>query len=505
VDEFVRAQEEIRQGNFVLAEAILDTVLYRSDEITSHLLFDLTGAYEELFRATDRYEDLIRISQRFVKRARHLPEMDTQIHSAHALIVVAGTEIALGRRDDAERNIHAAQRSLKRFPAERFGANSRARVNSMRVRLKSLQKVLSQDALVLPSNSEPAGSNSKAGDEEWRAFASQSNLSGKDVKTWLAILRRSAGSPATLTIVVEWALSTPRVGNIGASSETLATFVDELASITVAHPLPLDSQRKLFQVLHDWDKDQGPWLQRLISANRKSGLAEKLQRLRRALESRVQFTLNSLENRLCLLESSDVGKILDGGGDQDYEADLLRLDADLSELKTFVPSPPSSRLRLLQNRLTSVLAAVDHEILRRNEVYAQLFEAVARASSAAALADLKMAIKQQLPATMRERRELQEGIRQADDRVLMAELKGLEVEERAALRAKLDSVRGVDLANLLLRNMALICRTHGDSSLIAITAISIWNIFWIGSLRYICVYEADNAMRVLRAQSGRPN
>jgi hypothetical protein len=455
MDEFVRAQEEIRRGNFVLAETILHTILHRSDEITSHLLFDLTGAYEELFRATDRYEDLIRISRQFVERARHLPEVDMQIHSAHALIVAAGAQIALGRKDDAERNIHAAQRSLERFPAERFGANSRARVNSMRVRLKSLQKVLSEDALVLPSKSETLGSHSRAGDEEWRAFASQSNLSGKDVKTWLARLRRSAGPPATLTIIVEWALSTPRVGNIGASSETLATFVDELASITVAHSLPLHSQRKLFQVLHDWDKDKGPWLQRLISANRKSGLAEKLQRLRRALESRVQQALSSMENRLGRLESSDVGKILDGGGDQDYEADLLRLDADLSELRTFVPSPPSSRLSLLQNRLTSVLAAVDHEILRRNEVYGQLLEAVARASSGPALADVKMAIKQQLPVAMRERRELLEAIRQADDRLLMAELEGLEVPERAALRAKLDSVRGVDLANLLFREYGI--------------------------------------------------
>lgn len=108
MDELVRVQDEIRQGNFVSAETILDTILDRPDEITSHLLFDLTNSYEELFRATDRYEDLIRISRQCVERARHLPEMDTQIHSAHALIVVAGAEIALGRKDAAERNIDAA-------------------------------------------------------------------------------------------------------------------------------------------------------------------------------------------------------------------------------------------------------------------------------------------------------------------------------------------------------------------------------------------------------------
>ena len=474
MDDLVRAQEEIRKGNFASAETLLDSILYCLDEITSHLLFDLTSTYDELFRATDRYEDLIRISRQCVERARHLPEMDTQIHSAHSLIVVAGAEIALGRKDNAARNTHAAQGLLERFPAERFSANSRAGVNSMRVRLKALQKALNEDALVPRSKSDHPGSDSRSGDEEWRAFASQKNLSGKDVKTLLAKLRRSAGPPGTLTIVVEWALSIPRVGNIGASSETLATFVDELASITAAHPLPLESQRKLFQVLHDWDKDQGPWLQRLISANRKSGLAERLQRLRRALETKVQQEVNSIENRLGLLESSDVATILDRDGDKDYEADLLRLDAEVGELRKFVPSPLSARLNLLQNRLVSVIAAVDHEISRRNEVYAQLLEGVIRASSGPAFADLKMAIKQQLPATMQERRELREAIRQADDRLLIAELEaleGLEVQERAALRVKLHGVRGVDLANLFFREYGVdlptarrlvIDRNHGN-------------------------------------------
>jgi hypothetical protein len=46
-------RDEIRQGNFVSAETILDTILDRPDEFTSHLLFDLTNAYEELFRATE--------------------------------------------------------------------------------------------------------------------------------------------------------------------------------------------------------------------------------------------------------------------------------------------------------------------------------------------------------------------------------------------------------------------------------------------------------------------
>jgi hypothetical protein len=169
----------------------------------------------------------------------------------------------------------------------------------------------------------------------------------------------------------------------------------------------------------------------------------------------VQHAVNSIESRLGLLESSAVDEILDGGGDQDYEAELLRLDADLSELRTFVPSPLSARLKLLQNRLTSVIAAVDQEIARRNEAYARLLYAVAQASSGPALTALKMAITQQLPPTMRERRELQAAIRQADDRLFMAELEGFEVQDRAALRAKLDSVRGVDLANLLFREYGI--------------------------------------------------
>ena len=50
---------------------------------------------------------------------------------------------------------------------------------------------------------------------------------------------------------------------------------------------------------------------------------------------------------------------------------------------------------------------------------------------------------------------MQEAIRQTDDRLVMAELEGFEVQERATLRAKLDSVRGVDLANLLFREYGI--------------------------------------------------
>ena len=70
MDELVRVQKEIRQGNFVSAETILDTILARPDEITSHLLFDLTNAYEELFRAGAAIHGLRVRDQRFLNERR---------------------------------------------------------------------------------------------------------------------------------------------------------------------------------------------------------------------------------------------------------------------------------------------------------------------------------------------------------------------------------------------------------------------------------------------------
>jgi hypothetical protein len=455
VDDLVKARAEIRQGNLSSAETILDTILDRPDDLTSHLLFDITSAYEEVLRAADRYEDLIRITRRCMETARRLPEMDMHIHSAHTLIVIAGAEIALGRKDDAERTVRAAQELIECFPAERFAASSRARVNMLRVRLKSLKKAPSGSPSSVRSSDETPDSSAEA----WRTFASQKCLSAKEVKTSLVRLRRKAGPAAAVAIVVEWALSVPLLGSIGASPETFATLVDELASITAAHDLCFDSRRRLSQMVHCWDTTEAPWLQRLISLNRKSGTSEKLQGLRRCLESKVQHAMNLMDKGLGVLESLDAGAILEGARHHDYEAELLRLDSELSELGAFVPPPLSARFGTLQNRMASVIAAVDHEILRRNAAYDELREAVPKASSVPALEDLKAAVKQQLPPAMQKRRELLEAIRQAEDRLLMADLEELEARERATLRAKVGNVRGIDLANLLFRECGIDLQT----------------------------------------------
>jgi len=378
--------------------------------------------------------------------------VDVEIHSAHTLIVIAGAERALGRRDDAERDARAAERSLGQFFAQRFGADSRERVNRLRVRLKSLQRALKEDIPASPSKSLAA--DSSAGPAEWSTFVSRKNLSSRELKAYLAKIRRSGGSAECVGIVVEWALSTPRAGNIGRSPETFAVLVEELASLTLADPLPLDTHRKLFQVLHEWQQG-GPWWQRLINLNRKLSLVEKLQHLKRALEAKTQHLLDSIERQVARLESLDSATILDGGGGQDFEGLLLRLESELCEHETATPSVFSPRFNSLQNRLASIIGGVDQELRRRNEVYELLLEALARASDRSTLADLQIAAKQRLPAVMQTRPELQRAFRDADDRLLLAELERLETQERSAHRAKLNSVRGVGLANLLFREYGI--------------------------------------------------
>jgi len=451
MDELAQAREEIRRGNHASAKTILDGILEGPEKVTSHVLFDLTSIYEELFSTTGRYEDLIRIARRCAGKTRHLAEVDGQIHSANALIAIAGAERALGRTDDAERSVRTAERLLGRLPSERFGANSQERVNRTRVGLKSVHRAIPKDALSLSSKNPNPGANSSVGPGEWRTFVSQKNPSGKDVKAWLAMMRRSAGPAESLAIVVDWASSTPRAGNIGATAESFAALVEDLACITIAHPLPFDSQRKLFGVLHDWEQEQNSWLQRLIRVNPKLGLAEKLLRLRRALEEKVQHALNSMAKQLAALESLDSGEILDGGSGQDYQAMLLRLESQFGELSIFVPSPSSTRLNLLRSQFTSIVAVTDRELRRRNELYAKLLEAIAQASNRSDLANLKIAAKQQLPVMMWTRPELQQALCTADDRLLLAELDALENQEREVHRTKLNSVRGVHLANLLFR------------------------------------------------------
>jgi hypothetical protein len=69
-----------------------------------------------------------------------MPGIAGQINQACILIVVAGAENALERRDEAERDAAMADRLLARFSAERFGMGSRVRVHRMRARLKLLQR-----------------------------------------------------------------------------------------------------------------------------------------------------------------------------------------------------------------------------------------------------------------------------------------------------------------------------------------------------------------------------
>jgi hypothetical protein len=60
-----------------------------------------------------------------------------------------------------------------------------------------------------------------------------------------------------------------------------------------------------------------------------------------------------------------------------------------------------------------------------------------------------------LSADMQTRPEVQRALRDADDRLLFTELKRLETQERSAHRAKLNSVRGVDLATLLFQEYGI--------------------------------------------------
>jgi hypothetical protein len=169
----------------------------------------------------------------------------------------------------------------------------------------------------------------------------------------------------------------------------------------------------------------------------------------------MEHTLNATENKLAGLESLESGIILDGDGDRDHESELLRLDVEVAQLRKSIVSSFVARLNLVEQRLAQIIARVDHESCRRREMYVHVLDAVEKAADSPALANLKTAARQQLPAAMWQRPELQEAIRRADDRLLMAELEAFEKQERAALYENLNSVRGVELANLLFREYAI--------------------------------------------------
>lgn len=172
--------------------------------------------------------------------------MDRQVHSAHTLIVIALAERALGRSGDAARNACTAERLLSRFPAGRFSARSRERVNKLQVRLRSLQKALNDGVHGQSSKTQDSGSLS-APPLDWGNFASQRNFSSREVKACLAKIRRSAGPKESLAMLVDWAAVTPRAGSIGGNTGCFAVFVEELASITSGHALSAGTQCKLFQ------------------------------------------------------------------------------------------------------------------------------------------------------------------------------------------------------------------------------------------------------------------
>ena len=45
------------------------------------------ATFEDLYNVTDRYEDLIGIARRCIKRAKRLPNLDSEVHRANSLIV----------------------------------------------------------------------------------------------------------------------------------------------------------------------------------------------------------------------------------------------------------------------------------------------------------------------------------------------------------------------------------------------------------------------------------
>lgn len=451
MSSLAQASEEMRLGKHASAEIILNGILGGTGEITSHALFDLTGTYEELCRASGRYQDLIRFAGACAEKAHGFPEIDQHIHNAHCLIVIAGAEKALGRIADAERDARTAEQVLNRFPSEHFGPSSREKVTRLRVKLKALRKAIGEDAR--PPITRSQESTSTNPNVEWRSFVSRRNMSAKDLKEYLNGMHRASGQTASAETIVNWAMETPRAGSLGTTAEMLLVLIEYFVFLTTAHSSRVETQYKLLRLVEGWEKEQGQWLQRLIRTKPRLGLADKLQRFRRGLETNLQRAVDSVENELNALTVLSSDEILDGG--QDHEAALLGLDARLNELNKGIPAPFVPRVTTLRTRLDGIVARVDQELHRRNETYAGLLKAVGQAPDRSALAYLRRAVKQQLPLGMQTRPEMEQAFRQADDRFVLAEVEALEKQERAAHLAKLASVQGVNLATLLFREYGI--------------------------------------------------
>lgn len=448
INSLAQAREALRTGDYAVAEKILLNILEGPDEVYSHLLFDLVATFEDLYNVTGRYEDLIGIARRCIKRAKTLPNLDSEVHRANSLMVIAKAEIALGRNEDARRHALTAQEILGPFSAELFAPSSREKMFHIWRTLKSLQKALVERARLPTDGIGSANSSSTNGTVEWKTLVSQTNVSPRDLKSVLGKMRQVYGVAGSTAILVDWVKDTPRAGNIGRKSELLSLLIEHWVASALL--LSLDTQQTLLAVLHDWQNDQAQWLQRILHASPKLYLAQKLQGLRRTLETAQGRMLDCIEKDMTALMAVGAAEIIDGSSKRECEV-LRQLDMRLKEFEGNRCSAFRPRLNALRERLHGIMAKVDLEIEQHNHDLARLLEALKQAENRSALTAAKEAIKKLLPAATQSHPELQRACSEAEDRLLLAEIEASEKQDRAAHLNKLSSVRGAALASLLLK------------------------------------------------------
>jgi hypothetical protein len=448
MNSLAQAREELRAGDYAAAENTLLSILEGPDESSSHILFDLVGTYEELYTVTGRYEGLIGIARRCAERAQTLPNIDIQVHHANSLIVIANAELALGRSDDARRHALTAQEILGPFSPELFAPSSREKLFHIRRALKTLQKILVEGPRLSTNSIGATNSGMANGTMEWKTIVSQRNLSTKGLKGILGKMRQTHGLAGSAAILVDCVKDIPRAGNIGVKPELFSLLIEHWVASALL--LSLDTQQTLFEVLHVWQNDQAQWLQRMIHASPKLGLAQRLQGLRRTLETAQGRVLDCIEKDITALMAVSAAEIIDGAGSQECRV-LRQLDMRLKEFDHSLPSPFGPRLNALRQLLNAVVAKVDLEIERRNDDFARLLEAVKQAENRSAFTAAKAVIKKLLPAATQSHPEVERACSEAEDRLLLAEVEAFEMQDRAAHLAKLSSVRGAALASLLLK------------------------------------------------------
>lgn len=223
MNSLAQAREELRTGDYAVAEKILLSILEGPDEVSSRLLFDLVATYEDLYNVTRRYEDLIGIARRCIERAKTLPNIDSQVHRANSLIVIANAEIALGRSEDARRHALTADEILGPSSAELFAPSSREKMFHIWRTLKSLQKVLVEGPRLSTDRISLANSSRASGTVEWKTFVSQTNISTRGLKSVLGKMRQVHGLAGSSAILVDW-VKTLLVPEISASSRNYCYF-----------------------------------------------------------------------------------------------------------------------------------------------------------------------------------------------------------------------------------------------------------------------------------------